>query len=102
MRAFCTICGWLRELPQNKCYRREKIIRDNFYGEVIDGALLKKFVKRHRIAGRREKGIILQELCDSSDYHKKHAIRLLNKAPKRTQRKIKTGRPNWCFRVFFG
>lgn len=32
------------ELPQNKCYRR-KTKMDNFYREVINGALLKKFVE---------------------------------------------------------
>ncbi len=34
----------LDSLPHNLCYRRKIIIRDIFYGEVIDGALLKKFV----------------------------------------------------------
>lgn len=63
-------------------------------GKLSMELYLKNLSKRYRTAGRREKGIILQELCDSSGYHKKHAIRLLNKAPKRTQRKIKTGRPN--------
>ena len=37
---------------------------------------------------------MLQELCDSGGYHKKHAIRLLNAVPKRQKRKIEAGRPN--------
>ena len=61
------------------------------YGEAIDGALLKKC---YRAAGKRGNGILPQELCDSSGYHKKHAIRLLNTVPKKKKRKIKTGRFN--------
>lgn len=63
-------------------------------GKLSMELYLKNLSKRYLAAGKREKGIILQELCESSGYHKKHAIRLLNKVPKRTQRKIKTGRPN--------
>ncbi|HAU4045979.1 TPA: transposase family protein [Legionella pneumophila] len=63
-------------------------------GKLSMELYLKNLSKRYRAAGRREKGLILQELCDSSGYHKKHAIRLLNKNPKRMQCKIKTGRPN--------
>ena len=63
-------------------------------GKLSMELYLKNLSKRYRAAGKREKGIILEELCDSSGYHKKHAIRLLNKAPKRVGCKIKTGRPN--------
>ena len=62
-------------------------------GKLSMELYLKNLSKRYRTAGKREKGIILQELCDSSGYHKKHAIRLLNAAGKKPQRKIKTGRP---------
>ncbi|WP_158618555.1 integrase [Legionella sp. km535] len=55
---------------------------------------LKNLSKRYKAASKREKGSILQELCEASGYHKKHAIRLLNTAPKRPKRKMKTGRPN--------
>lgn len=63
-------------------------------GKLSMELYLKNLSKRYRAASKREKGLILQELCDSSGYHKKHAIRLLNKAPKRVQGKINTGRPN--------
>lgn len=63
-------------------------------GKLSMELYLKNLSKRYRAAGKREKGILLQELCDSSGYHKKHAIRLLNTAPKKKKRKIKTGRPN--------
>ena len=63
-------------------------------GKLSMELYLKNLSKRYRAAGKREKGILLQELCDSSGYHKKHAIRLLNTAPKKKKHKIKTGRPN--------
>jgi hypothetical protein len=63
-------------------------------GKLSMELYLKNLSKRYRAAGKREKGIILQELCESSGYHKKHAIRLLNAVPKRVKRKIKTGRPS--------
>jgi len=63
-------------------------------GKLSMELYLKNFSKRYRAAGKREKGILLQELCDSSGYHKKHAIRLLNTTLKKEKRKIKTGRPN--------
>ena len=63
-------------------------------GKLSMELYLKNLSKRYRAARKREKGIILQELCDSSGYHKKHAIRLLNASPKRLRCKIKTGRPN--------
>lgn len=63
-------------------------------GKLSMELYLKNLSKRYRAAGKREKGIILQELCEASGYHKKHAIRLLNQVPQRAKRKIKTGRPN--------
>ena len=52
--------------------------------------------KRYRTANKHEKGKILNELCESSGFHKKHAIRLLNsynlKKP-RSKTKKKVGRP---------
>ncbi|MDR3502183.1 MAG: integrase [Legionella sp.] len=62
-------------------------------GKLSMELYLKNLSKRYRTAGKREKGVILQELCDSSSYHKKHAIRLLNAVSKKSQRKTKTGRP---------
>ena len=50
--------------------------------------------KRYRAAGKREKRLLLQKLCDSSEHHKKHAIRLLNAIPKKKKRQVKTGRLN--------
>lgn len=63
-------------------------------GKLCMNLYLKNLAKRYRAAGKLEKSVILEELCESSGYHKKHAIRLLNAAPKRPQRKKKIGRPN--------
>jgi hypothetical protein len=63
-------------------------------GKLSMELYLKNLSKRYKAAGKHEKGSILQELCEASGYHKKHAIRLLNTAAKRPKRKIKTGRPN--------
>ena len=49
--------------------------------------------KRYKAANKREKGKILKELCESSGFHKKHAIRLLNAMPKKRKRKLVQGRP---------
>jgi hypothetical protein len=52
--------------------------------------------KRYRTANKYEKGKILDELCEFSGFHKKHAIRLLNSCNLRNNRsktKKKTGRP---------
>jgi hypothetical protein len=59
-------------------------------GKLSMELYLKNLSKRYRTAGKREKGVILQELCESSGYHKKHAVRLLNADSKKRQRKIKT------------
>jgi hypothetical protein len=63
-------------------------------GKLSMELYLKNLSKRYRAAGKREKGLLLQELCDSSGYHKKHAIRLLNTITKKKKCKLKTGRPN--------
>ena len=56
---------------------------------------LKNLSKRYRQATkRREKSTILQKPCESSGFHKKHAIRLLNLGRKKQQRHLKKGRPN--------
>jgi len=44
--------------------------------------------QRYIQASRKEKGVILQEFCAVCDYHRKHAIRLLNRRRKRPR-----GRP---------
>ena len=52
--------------------------------------------KRYRTANKHEKGKILDELCESSGFHKKHAIRLLNSfnvKNKHSKTKKKVGRP---------
>jgi hypothetical protein len=63
-------------------------------GKLSMELYLKNLSKRYKKAKKSEKGLILQELCDSSGYHKKHAIRLLNMAPKKQQRHAKKGRPD--------
>jgi hypothetical protein len=51
-------------------------------------------VKRYKTANRQQKSEILNELCAVSGYHKKHAIRLLNKRKIRRPRvKERRGRP---------
>src|SRR3990167_6193240 len=62
-------------------------------GKLSMELYLKNLSKRYKIAHKKEKGEIIQELCDSSGYHRKHAIRLLNKASKRPKQRLKTGRP---------
>ncbi len=49
--------------------------------------------KRYRKANKHEKGIILNELCEMSGFHKKHAIRLLNTPKKKQKPRINIGRP---------
>ena len=68
--------------------------RDIFMGKLSMELYLKNLSKRYKVSGKREKGLLLQDLCDSSGYHKKHAIRLLNGYSTKKKRKIKTGRPN--------
>lgn len=47
-------------------------------GKLSMELYLKSLSKRYRTANKTEKGKILNELCESSGFHKKHAIRLLN------------------------
>ena len=63
-------------------------------GKLSMDLYLSSLSNRYKTAGKREKGIILNELCESSGFHKKHAIRLLNSAMKRRQpKKNRGGRP---------
>ena len=50
--------------------------------------------KRYRTSNKQEKGRILNELCEMSGFHKKHAIRLLNAAKKKKKPRFNIGRPN--------
>lgn len=50
--------------------------------------------KRYRTSNKQEKGRILNELCEMSGFHKKHAIRLLNAAKKKKKPRLNIGRPN--------
>lgn len=55
---------------------------------------LEQLRKRYKRSNRMKKGEILNELCELSGYHKKHAIRLLNQSLRRKKRKKETrGRP---------
>ncbi len=47
-------------------------------GKLSMDLYLSSLSKRYRAANKGEKGKILNELCESSGFHKKHAIRLLN------------------------
>ena len=65
-------------------------------GKLSMELYLKSVSKRYKISNKKEKGKILNELCESSGFHKKHAIRLLNTFDKRRkkQKTGKYGRPN--------
>ena len=63
-------------------------------GKLSMDLYLDNMLKRYRAANKRQKGELLEELCAASGYHKKHAIRLLNKRKKRQARaKERRGRP---------
>ena len=63
-------------------------------GRLSMDLYLTSLLKRYKTANKHEKGIILNELCESSGFHKKHAIRLLNSAmKKRHPKKNRGGRP---------
>ena len=63
-------------------------------GKLSMDLYLDNMLKRYKSANKRQKGELLDELCAASGYHKKHAIRLLNKRKKRLQRSKETrGRP---------
>lgn len=65
-------------------------------GKLSMDLYMNSLSKRYRTANKTEKGKILNELCESSGFHKKHAIRLLNsynlKKP-RSKTKKRVGRP---------
>jgi len=56
---------------------------------------LRAIRQRYVEATREEKGVILQEFCAICDYHRKHAIRLLNQR-KRKPRKRPGRKPVYC------
>lgn len=62
-------------------------------GKLSMELYFKNLSKRYRTACKHEKGKILQELCDSSGYHRKHAVRLLNGVTKKRPNTGKIGRP---------
>ena len=49
-------------------------------GQISMGArreIMAAVAERYRLAGRREKGLVLDELCAVTGWHRKHAIRAL-------------------------
>jgi len=62
-------------------------------GKLSMELYLKKLSKRYKASTKSEKGLILKELCETSGYHKKHAIRILNAKPVKKSQKRKQGRP---------
>lgn len=65
-------------------------------GKLSMDLYLSNLSKRYRTASKREKDKILNELCESSGFHKKHATRLLNSCNlknKRRKTNKKQGRP---------
>lgn len=65
-------------------------------GKLSMDLYLSTLSKRYKTANRCEKSKILNELCESSGFHKKHATRLLNSynlKNKRSKTKKKIGRP---------
>lgn len=72
-----------------------KLIGDIFVGKLSMELYLNSLSKRYKTANKHEKGKILNELCESSGFHKKHAIRLLNGLKKKRKSKKKNkGRPS--------
>lgn len=62
-------------------------------GKLSMDLYLDNVIKKYRKANKREKGVILEELCSISGYHKKHAIRLLNQRKQhKNEAKSKRGR----------
>lgn len=63
-------------------------------GKLSMDLYLDNIIRRYHAATRKEKSMILNELCTASGYHKKHAIRLLNqkKQPNKADKK-RRGRP---------
>ena len=72
----------------------------NEKGTLIMGKLsmelyLEQLRRRYKEAKKPEKSLILEELCSISGYHKKHAIRLLNRSRRNTkQTRVTRGRPS--------
>lgn len=63
-------------------------------GKLSMDLYLDNLLKRYKYANRQQKSKLLEELCAVSGYHRKHAIRLLNKRKKRQLREMgKRGRP---------
>jgi hypothetical protein len=62
-------------------------------GKLSMELYLKNLSKRYRAANKVTKGIILQELCEASGFHRKHATRLLNIGRRKQKKRLKTGRP---------
>ena len=63
-------------------------------GKLSMDLYLENLSKRYHKANKSEKTRILNELCSSSGFHKKHAIRLLNKGLKKQKRATNKGRPS--------
>lgn len=62
-------------------------------GKLSMDLYLANISKRYKTANKIEKGKLLNELCESSGFHKKHAIRLLNSSAKKRTKKPNQGRP---------
>lgn len=61
-------------------------------GRLCMELYLKELKKRYRIADRKSKSLILDELCSNSQLHRKHAIRLLSNQSGKPPRQGKTKR----------
>jgi len=68
--------------------------RDIFMGKLSMDLYLDNVRKKYKKARKKEKGEIIAEVCAISGFHKKHAIRVLNKDHRRiTIKKEARGRP---------
>ena len=56
-------------------------------------AIIRAFSKEYIRAGKKRKGIILDEILKVTNYHRKHAVELLNNPPKST-RQIRRRKPS--------
>ena len=61
-------------------------------GKLSMDVYLMHLKKRYKKASKSEKIIMLDEFCETSGYHRKHAVRLLNKPIYREKQKKRPGR----------
>ncbi len=61
-------------------------------GRLCMDLYLKQLKKRYKKANKKNKSLILDEFCKTSGYHRKHAVRLLGKSPRKSKDNHADGR----------